>query len=72
MMAVFGWICLVMFMLSATASWFIMWICYSGRWTIGGAENSWASRISINVAGIAVAALWYLVFTEAPFTLALK
>lgn len=71
-MAIFGWICLVLFMLPITASWAIMWINHGGQWTIGGAENSPTTRIAINLVGIAVAGAWYLVFTNAPFTLSLK
>jgi hypothetical protein len=72
MMAVFGWICLVVMMLAVTASWFIMWLNHGGQYTIGGAENSLGSRIAINVAGIAVAGVWYLAFTEVPFTVSMK
>lgn len=72
MMAVFGWMCLVVMMLAITASWVIMWLNHGGRWTIGGAENSMTSRIAINVAGIAVAGVWYLAFTEVPFTVSMK
>jgi hypothetical protein len=72
MMAVFGWICLVLMMLAITASWFIMWLNHSGRWTIGGAENSVMARITINFIGMGIFFSWYIVFTEVPFTVSLK
>ena len=71
-MAIFGWICLVIMMLALTASWFIMWVNYSGPWTIGGAENSMSSRIVIYLIGAGIFFTWYLLFAEAPFTVASK
>jgi len=72
MMALFGWICLVIMMLAITASWFIMWLNYSGQYTIGGAENSVMARIYINLIGGGIFYTWYLVFTEVPFTVSIK
>jgi hypothetical protein len=72
MMAVFGWICLVIMMLAVTASWFIMWLNHGGQYTIGGAENSVMARISINLIGVGIFFTWYLVFAEVPFTVSMK
>ena len=72
MMAIFGWFCLVVMMLAVTASWVIMWVNHSGKWTIGGAENSVMARITINAIGAGIFFVWYLVATEAPFTMVLK
>jgi hypothetical protein len=72
MMAIFGWICLVVMMLAVTASWLVMWFNHGGRWTIGGAENSALARIIINFIGAGIFVAWYLVFADAPFTLVLE
>jgi hypothetical protein len=72
MMALFGWICLVLMMLAITTSWFIMWLNHGGQQTIGGAANSVMDRITINLIGVGVFFAWYLVFTEVPFTVSMK
>lgn len=72
MMAIFGWFCLVVMMLAITASWFIMWLNHSGKWTIGGAENSIGARIAINVIGVGIFFVWYMIGSAAPFTMVLK
>jgi hypothetical protein len=72
MMAVFGWVCLVIMMLVVTASWFIMWLNHRGRYTIGGAENSVMVRMITNFISMGIFFAWYLVFAEVPFTVSMK
>lgn len=71
MMAIFGWIFLVVMMLAVTALWFIAWLNLTGLWTIWGAENSMLTRIVINFIGAGIFVIWYLVLTGAPFILVL-
>ena len=72
MMALFGWLCMIVFMFMLTASWFMLWLNHGGRWTIGGAENSTFVRIVINLIAVPVFGQWYLIFTEAPFSVTLN
>jgi hypothetical protein len=72
MMAIFGWMCLVLMGLVVTASWLVMWLNHGGRWTIGGAENSVLVRIVINFIGAGICFAWYLVFSYTPFRLVLE
>jgi hypothetical protein len=72
MMAIFGWICLVVLMLTITSSWFIMWFNHGGRWTIGGDTNAVSTRIITSFIGVVICIAWYFVFSYCPFTLVLR
>jgi hypothetical protein len=72
MMALLGWMFLVIMMLAVTASWFIMWLNHGGRYTIGGAENSVMVRMITNFISMGIFFAWSLVFSAVPFAVSMK
>lgn len=73
MLAIVGWLVLVVFGLQLLAVWFIAGLINSmGPWTIGGAANSMTTRITAAVAGLLVALYWYWLYTVCPFTITIN
>lgn len=73
MLAIFGWLVLVVVGLKFLALWILLGFFGSmGKWTIGGAHNSVGTRISAGIAGLLVALYWYWLYTICPFTVTIN
>jgi hypothetical protein len=70
MLAIFGWLVLVIIGLQLSVVWFIAGFFNSiGPWTIGGAANSIGTRIAAAIVGLLIALYWYWLYTVCPFTI---
>lgn len=69
MLAVFGWLVLVVFGIQATLAWFMILLNHGGSYTIGGAINSLVTRIAVIVVGALIACYWYWLYTISPLTI---
>jgi hypothetical protein len=73
MMAIFGWLVLVVIGLQLSMAWFFLgWLGSMGKWTIGGAVNSIGTRITAAIAGLLIALYWYWLYTVCPFTITIN
>ena len=73
MLAILGWLVLVVIGLQLAVTWFILgYIGSMGKWTIGGAHNSTPTRITAVIAGLLVALYWYWLYTVCPFTITIN
>lgn len=72
MLALIGWLFLVIIGASVSASWLVIAFCHMGHWTIGGAVNSIPTRVGVAILGLVLALYWYWVYTVCPFTITLN
>lgn len=64
-----GWLSIVLFLVVITLNWVIFAFNYLGKWTIGGAENSVITRLTVLFFGAIITYGWYVTGTMAPFTI---
>lgn len=69
---VIGWFALAFLLGSATLSWFVIAFNHMGKWTIGGAENSFGTRAVSLCFGAFLGYLWYELFINSPFTITIE
>lgn len=68
-MELIGFIVCSLLLVKVSAAWAVFaWFCL-GEFTIGGARNHWSAKLIVIVTGVMMIALWYLLATNAPFTI---
>ena len=72
MLALFGWLVLVLIGLQAAIAWFLLGLIHMGQYNIGGAPNSTSTKLTVGVIGLLIALYFYWLYTICPFTVTLS
>ena len=69
MLAIIGWLTMVIVLLNISAGVSVLLFNNMGRYNIGGVPNSVATKVLTFIAAMIVAALWIFLFKVAPFSI---
>jgi len=73
MLAIFGWIICAVFIIKITIGFFFLGVMNFGKYNIiGGGVNTFRAKFWTAVSWAITAYLWYLLVTNAPFTINLS
>jgi hypothetical protein len=72
MLAVFGWIVMLLGMMHLTAAWLLVCTQTLGKYNIGGVPTTVRGKVLTWVAGAGLALCWWLVIGWAPFVVVTK
>lgn len=71
-MAIIGWLALVALMGSMSCGWLVLAFNGLGKYNIGGVPNRRTTKVLLLTLGAFLAYAWYVLGSNAPFTIALK